>query len=292
MDSTNLSEDDKKLLAGKCNFALITMFSTAAFICGLYSTAYCSFVNREVDFVPGFDVETACALGAGNGIVCTTLLQEHGVGFYAWEGTVPVDEVLCLSYTQYIPSQGVYVTPDFDTKFNSAKAFAMTANVLGAFAWFTLMFAGCCPISQSRLKGMACYFTLATLFQGLTLLIFRSSICSAGFFEDYFIFDDEVITDLVEDVSCSLDTGSSLAIAATVLYFVCSCLIPGAVAPSPILGYTNPPLQGDTPQEQSAPPTEQQEEQGDKKEEAGPPPAEKQGDDTEEGGVADTEYHA
>jgi hypothetical protein len=119
------------------------------------------------------------------------------------------------------------VTPDFDTKFNSAKAFAMTANVLGAFAWFTLMFAGCCPISQSRLKGMADYFTLATLFQGLTLLIFRSDICPAGFFEDYFMFDDEVITDVVEGVNYSLDTGSSLAIAATVLYSVCSGLMLG-----------------------------------------------------------------
>jgi hypothetical protein len=76
MDNTNLSEDDKQ--KGKLDFALATVFSTAAFICGLYSTAYCSFVNREVEFVPaGFDVETACALGAVNGIVCTTLLQEH-----------------------------------------------------------------------------------------------------------------------------------------------------------------------------------------------------------------------
>jgi hypothetical protein len=259
----NLSEDEKRLLAGKCNFTLVTMFSTAAFICGLYSSAYCSFVNREVEFVSGFDLESACASGL-NGVVCTALLRKHGVGFYTWEATVPVDETVCLSYTQFIPALGVYVTPDFDTKFNSAVAFSVTATVLGACAWFTLMFAGCCPISQPRLKGLACYFTLATLFQGLTLLIFKSSVCEVGFFEDYF---GEVATaDVVEDVSCSLDTGSRLAIAATVLYFVCSCLIPGAVAPSPI-GY-NRAGQGDTPQEEEGAP---------------PAAAEKQGEGTEEG---------
>jgi hypothetical protein len=89
---------------------------------------------------------------------------------YTWEATVPVDETVCLSYTQYIPALGVYVTPDFDTNFNSAVAFSVTATVLGAFAWFTLMFAGCCPISQPRLKGMACYFTLCDALSGSHLV--------------------------------------------------------------------------------------------------------------------------
>lgn len=105
------------------------------------------------------------------------------------------------------------------------------------------------------------------------MLIFKSStICEVGFFEDY--FGEEATADVVEDVSCSLDTGSRLAIAATVLYFVCSCLIPGAVAPIPI-GY-NRAGQGDT-QEEGAPPA------------AAP---EKQGEGTEEGVTADKEYHA
>lgn len=285
MDDNNLS-DDKRLLAGKCNFMMVTIFSTAALICGMYSSYYCSFVSREVEFGPGFDLESACDLGSGNAVVCSTLLKKHGVGFYAWEADVPVDNTVCLSYTQFIPNLGVYVTPDFDTKFNSAKAFAVTADVLGAFAWFTLMFAGCCPISQPRLKCLGSYFTLATLFQGLTLLIFKSSICEVGFFEDYFE-KGTVLEDAVEDVSCSLDTGSKLAVAATVLYFVCSCLIPGAVAPSPI-GYNRARQQdGDTPQEEGAPPPAEKqsatEEQG--------APAEKQSE-SEEGAATDTEYHA
>ena len=284
MDNNNLSDDDKRLLAGKCNFMMVTIFSTAAFICGLYSSWYCSFVSREIEFAPEFDLESACAMGLGNGVVCTTLLEKHGIGFYAWEAVVPEDNTVCLSYTQFIPNLGVYVTPDFDTKFNSAKAFAITADVLGGCAWFTLMFAGCCPISQPRLKCLGFYFTLATLFQGLTLLIFKSSVCKVGFFEDYFE-EDTILKEAVEDVSCSLDTGSKMAVAATVLYFVCSCMIPGAVAPSPI-GY-NREQGGDTQEEGAPPPAEKQgatEEQG--------APAEKESD-TEEGAAADTgEYHA
>lgn len=70
------------------------------------------------------------------------------------------------------------MTPSFDTKFNSAKALLITGNVFGAFAFFTLVMSSCCPLSQQRLKGLSCYFTLATLFTGLSLLIFKSSACS------------------------------------------------------------------------------------------------------------------
>jgi hypothetical protein len=60
------------------------------------------------------------------------------VGFYGWYATVSVNEQVCLSYTLWYPYVG-FATPEFDTKFNSARAFAITANVLGAFAWFNLM---------------------------------------------------------------------------------------------------------------------------------------------------------
>lgn len=86
---------------------------------------------------------------------------------------------------------------------------------------------------------MAClsiYFFMATLFQGLSLLIFRSSACDAGFFSGYFQnypFDTE---DVVESVSCSLSTGSKLAVAAICLYTYCMCLVPKAVPPSPVGG--------------------------------------------------------
>jgi hypothetical protein len=127
------------------------------------------------------------------------------------------------------------VTPDFDTKFNSARALSITGSVLGGAAWFTLMLASCCRLDQARLKGLSCYFFLATLFQGLSLLIFRSNVCQAGFFSAYFINPSAGATttstnlDFVESVTCGLSTGSKLAIAATVLWFVCNSMVPASV---------------------------------------------------------------
>jgi hypothetical protein len=79
-----------------------------------------------------------------------------------------------------------YVTPWFDSNFNTAVASAYMANIFGGIAFFTLWLASCCPMSQSRLKGLSCNYFIATLFQGLTLLIFQSNVCSKGFYDAYF----------------------------------------------------------------------------------------------------------
>ena len=54
-----------------------------------------------------------------------------------------------------------------------------------------------------------------------------------GFFDAYFVNVPDA-SDVVENVSCSLDRGSKLAISATILYFFCMNLIPGAVVPEPV----------------------------------------------------------
>jgi len=163
--------------AGQCSYMMVTLCCTAAFFCGLYSTGYCDFVNRDIT-VSGGDVSAACAtLGfASDATVCETFLGNQGIGFYGWQATIPVNQKVCLSYTQPVPGVG-YVEPKFDTKFNSAKAFSIVANIFGGLAFFTLFLATCCPLTQSRLKGLSCHFFIATLFQGLTLLIFKSDIC-------------------------------------------------------------------------------------------------------------------
>lgn len=86
----------------------------------------------------------------------------------------PVDTQVCLSYTLLTPWG--WQTPDMDTKFNSARALSITGIVLGGAAWFTLILASCCKLDQGKLNGLSCYFFLATLFQGLSLLIFRSNV--------------------------------------------------------------------------------------------------------------------
>jgi hypothetical protein len=114
----------------------------------------------------------------------------------------------------WIANGAVWVTPDFDTKFNSARAFTYVANIFGGIAFFTLWLASCCPISQSRLKCLSFHFFIATLFQGLTLLIFQSNVCKPGFFSVY--FPPNIDTgNVTSEVSCSLSTGTNLAIVAT-----------------------------------------------------------------------------
>jgi hypothetical protein len=130
-----------------------------------------------------------------------------------------------------------YVTPWFDTNFNMAKASTFIANIFGGIGFFVVYIAICCPIEQGRLKLLAFCFFLATLFQGLTLLIFASNVCKEGFFASYFPSlngQNPVLSNIVKSVSCSLDTGSELAVSATVLYFVCILLVLKAVAPKPI----------------------------------------------------------
>ena len=84
-------------------------------------------------------------------------------------------------------------------------------------------------------RGVACYFFLACLFQGLSLLMFRSNICSdPGFFSVYLQGTDLDTGDVVESVSCGLSTGSKLAISATVLYFVCNSIVPMCIPPGPV----------------------------------------------------------
>jgi hypothetical protein len=251
MDTSNMSEEEmKRQTAGKGCFSVLSIFSTAAFICGLYANAYCDFAEREIIFAPEYDLETACTdldfEDTALEDICNSLLGEHGIGFYGFWGTVPVDTQVCFSYTQPIPGVG-YITPEFDTKFNAARAFAVTANVLGAFAWFTIAMSSCCKLDQSRLNGMTCYFLLACLFQGLSLLIFKSDICEPGFYAAYFPNQD--MGDIIAEVDCSLGRGAKLAICATVFYFVCNTITPLCIVPDPVRysGYSQAPAEAAPP---------------------------------------------
>jgi hypothetical protein len=268
-------EEKKQEAVGHCVYVLVSLFGTAAFICGMSANAYCDFASREVEFVEGFDLAAACTdlnLTGTQEQICNTILTDHGVGFYGWYATVPVDQQVCLSYTLWHPDVG-YVTPEFDTKFNSAKASSITANVMGAFAWFTLMLSNCCPITQERLKGLSCYFFTACLFQGLSLLLFKSDVCEPSFFAQY--FPNEDLDEIISGVTCSLGRGSKFAISATVLYFVTIFLIPIAIAPPPIGNSRAAPVDtaaGDAEQgETAAVPTETAAGDAEKGETAGAP---------------------
>lgn len=235
MDPNNLSDDQKRQVVGKANFCCLSIYSCIAFICGIYATAYCAFVQRNVETGSGF--QSYCTSEGIDQGLCNTLTENHGVGFWTWQTTVPQNQVVCLGYTQWIPGLG-YVTPEFDLNFNSARAFTYVANIFGGIGFFTIWLASCCPMSQARLKGLSCNFFIATLFQGLTLIIFQSNVCQTGFFSAYFTpaGSDPTTppTDVIVSTTCSLSTGSNLAITATVFYFLCMLTVPAATVPIPL----------------------------------------------------------
>lgn len=240
-------EEQNRRKTGICCYNLLGLVATGAFICGIYSYAYCDFLQRTAvlnDAYTADDYETACGdLGystdgdRADNQICQSILQSHGIGFAYWQATVPVDQKVCLTYTQATPWG--FVTPDFDARFNTSRAFSIMGYIFGGAAWFTLTCSSCFKMDQQRLKGLTCYFLFASFCQGLSLLMFASDVCSKGFFEVYFVppsqrnnatyLDD--FNSVVEDVECQQGLGSKMAISATVLWFVSALMVPFSVVP-------------------------------------------------------------
>jgi hypothetical protein len=104
MDPNNMTDEEKKVAmmraAKQCNFLCLFLCCAAAFGCGLTATGYCSFVLRNIELSE--DSTTACAeLGIPED-QCLPMTENHGVGFFGWQATVPVDQLVCFSYTEYI----------------------------------------------------------------------------------------------------------------------------------------------------------------------------------------------
>jgi len=219
-----------KRMVGLCTYFILIIFSLAAVVCGLICTGWCSFVKREIDFQDNSTIVSFCT-SLNQTAQCLDLVNNHGVGFFGWQGTVPVDQQVCFSYTQWINDYG-YVTPDVGTMFNAAMGFTFVADFFGLMAVFTLAFAACCPMITGHMKLLSVCFFMATLFQGLTLLIFKSNVCQKGLFEPYFRGYPQ-LNESVYNVTCKLDQGSKLSVVATILYFCSMLLCPVAVPPSP-----------------------------------------------------------
>ena len=116
--------------------------ATAAFICGMWAYSACDFNLRYVTLAQNQAVEEACAnanILPPFDTLCEKTTGTHGIGFEGW--WVQTDQ-LCYSYLQLAPN-GLYVTPPFDTMFNSARALAITALVFGGAAWYVMFFFSC-----------------------------------------------------------------------------------------------------------------------------------------------------
>lgn len=111
----DIMDDEKKTMAGKFCFAMLTLFSTSAFLCGLISTGFCSFAARNIELAEGYTPTRACREIGLDPLVCSVFLENHGVGFYYWQGTVASTETRCLTYTMVCDISTTPVSSYFDS---------------------------------------------------------------------------------------------------------------------------------------------------------------------------------
>ena len=81
-----LSFKEKEAAVGKCAYALLTLFVTAGWLCGMYASGHCNFAQRVVKFEDGVTLDSFCdSLEASDFEVrlCQSVLRDHGVGFYS-----------------------------------------------------------------------------------------------------------------------------------------------------------------------------------------------------------------
>jgi hypothetical protein len=107
-----------------------------------------------------------------------------------------------------------------DAKTNTVKAFAIIAVIIGALAICIAYLLPCTKnASPTMWKGMGLVLIATSFFQGITMLILRSSIC----------FDNPLVQYLNEDFprvgerfpeSCEISSGFKQNIASVVLWFV------------------------------------------------------------------------
>lgn len=125
---------------------------------------------------------------------------------------------------------------NFDSLWNSAKAFSIMASVIGSITIIFVMFVSCLPITESRWKVLGALLLLTCLFQGLTLLFLSSdAACGSG---DRTLYTDLGTLEFAD--GCGLASGANMCIAATVLWFLAGALV--CVIPCPNLEeFEDPP---------------------------------------------------
>mmetsp|Transcript_23998 Transcript_23998/g.70789 ORF Transcript_23998/g.70789 Transcript_23998/m.70789 type:complete len:240 (-) Transcript_23998:341-1060(-) len=197
-------------------FILALLFSISAWGLSLVSTSLCKYVNRS-PVIDWGNVTNATIITAEENDHLKLAFNDHDIGFWQWQ-LEEKSQSYCNSHE---------ACPNFDNKFRSAKVFSVLVIILGGIGFFGLVFHSCGYVTAKLLNMTTFFFALSTLFAGLTLLVLRSNVCTDPSFFDYLrhfydiYFYEGFLVDrpTVESVSCSLSTGSTLTIVATVFWF-------------------------------------------------------------------------
>lgn len=198
------------------------LFSTMAWIMAVCAASVCTFLQRHASYdgsLPDYlkDYENL-------------FLDDHGVGLWGWELNGN-----CYSYT--IDGK----SPNFDSKYNSAKAFTGVTAFVGGLGMICLWMSLCFPMPQQQIRMIGGSFFFACFFEGLTLVILNSSICNI----DFFSYMADISKELSNvSVSCSPGKGANLAISSVVFWFLAAALcmanLPRPADDGPVQGDAEP----------------------------------------------------
>eukprot|EP01083_Nonionella_stella_P108112 314040_1 len=162
------------------NYIFISsLLTTIAFILSSSSHHKCNFVTRKVGTQGTEGDVTAAAIN---------------IGLWAFEDANY--DSLCFYYPSSI---------EFDQYFRAARGMAPLASVIGGMVMIAFWFSSCLGMSVGIWRFCSVMLALASLCEGLTLLIFKSDFC---------------VSTANSTFECELSTGSRMAIASTVFYFV------------------------------------------------------------------------
>ena len=158
----------------------------------------CNFVARTVQLNPGV---TEDILDIG-----TIIFRDHGIGFWGWgrDGT-------CYSYD--IAGN----RPTFDSAYIVANGLTTVTDLIGGICMVFALLGTCFPIVPRTYWLLGSVFALNGFLECSTLAVLGSSACAPGFF-NYATGDMDLA--LLSTASCSLGSGSLLALTAGLSSFV------------------------------------------------------------------------
>ena len=196
-------------------------------------------------FIPAILSTVAIVLGTASNVYCETLsFPQDGTEatldvspfYYRTKDMVDfADETWvvtrCRNY-KYLDKELGFDYDKFDAKSRTVRAFAVITPILGGLAMVYAWIAPCVPHSPSRWNGIGLLFLLSCIFQGLTLMVWTSSICTNNpvkqYLDAFYPESGETISD-----DCIKATGYTLNIISVVFWFLAGISIKAIPPPKP-----------------------------------------------------------
>jgi hypothetical protein len=205
-------------------------------------------------YLPAFFATVAIILGTAANFVCETVKfeQEPGnadVTLYAspWNfrtiGTMEINgQVYAYSTCEYYSNLGDELGLGFsvDAKTRTVWAFSIMTPILGGFLLLAACLGPCRTVSPSAWKCLGYFLIFISVFQGLTLLVKSSSICTNNPLRQFLEAGANDLADTFPE-TCEWATGYILNIVAVVCWILGGVL--AITCPSPEVYPEEPPQQ-------------------------------------------------